>query len=172
MTTSPPLQKFAPPQRTSSLPPPLHVSSKPASPSPSISGSSSRVDSPIPTSTPSATAAFKATYRPGFQPKGVYRPLTDEFLASRKRSRDAGRIELTRLERRFEKLVDLHFSTEDINVKGKEKPAPAPVLQRRTSSFFEDLSDLRSKSATELWRGVLESRAAAANGGKGDIRGK
>lgn len=170
MIVSPPLQKFAPPQRTSSLPPP-QVPSKPASPSPSISASSSRVDSPIPTSTPSAAAAFKTTYRPGFQPKGVYRPLTDDFLASRKRSRDAGRIELTRLERRFEKLVDLHFSTEDSSVKGKEKSAPAPALQRRASSFFEDLSDLRSKSATELWRGVLESRAAAANGGKGDIRG-
>ncbi|KAL5532683.1 PEP7 [Sanghuangporus sanghuang] len=162
----------------------------------SISATSSRVQSPslmphntpsfstssttsIP-STPTSTGTYKAVYRPGFQPKGVYRPLTDEFLALRKRARDRGRIELTRLERRFEKLVDLHFSPpksgeEDAVMKGREKSSNgsgvmAPGLARRASSFFEDLGDLKGKSATELWRSVLESRAAAANGGKGDIR--
>ncbi len=111
-------------------------------------------------------------YRPGFQPKGVYRPLTDDFLAVRKEKREVGRVERTRLERRLEKLVDLHFSREDEKIgKGKEKSAP-PVVARRASSFFDiDFNDLRSKSASDIWRGVLESRTAAANGGKGDTRG-
>ncbi|KAL5529681.1 hypothetical protein ACEPAG_5666 [Sanghuangporus baumii] len=161
----------------------------------SILATSSRVQSPSPIpyntpssassvtsvpSTPTSTGTHKAVYRPGFQPKGVYRPLTDEFLALRKHARDRGRIELTRLERRFEKLVDLHFSPpkageEDAAIKGKEKSSNgsgimAPGLVRRASSFFEELGDLKGKSATELWRSVLESRAAGANGGKGDIR--
>ncbi|KAL5489842.1 PEP7 [Sanghuangporus weigelae] len=197
-----------PPSPAPPAPPPKSTSpSLSASPSPgtgptssaasqSISATSSRVQSPSPLpyntptfsassttsvpSTPTSTGMYKAVYRPGFQPKGVYRPLTDEFLALRKRARDRARIELTRLERRFEKLIDLHFSPskageEDVAIKGKEKSSNgsgvmAPGLARRASSFFEELGDLKGKSATELWRSVLESRAAAANGGKGDIR--
>ncbi|KAH8116909.1 FYVE zinc finger-domain-containing protein [Phellopilus nigrolimitatus] len=136
-----------PPQRTSSLPPPPPP--KPISPSPTPSSVSS----------PRTTPSTSTVYRPGFQPKG--------------QAREIGRVERTRLERRFEKLVDLHFSdsTESQangnSMKGKEKPP----LSRRASSLFElDFNDLRTKSASELWRGVLESRAAAANGGKGVIR--
>lgn len=59
-----------------------------------------------------------------------------------------------------------------MSVKGKEKVAP-PSPMRRASTLFEriDFNDLRTKSASELWKGVLESRVNAANGGKGDVRG-
>lgn len=96
-------------------------------------------------------------------------------MSLRKKARDAGRVELTRLERRFEKLIELHFPRPDIveKEKGKEKEVKAehPSMARRASSFFEDLGELRTKSPSELWRGVLESRTAATSGGKGDIRG-
>ena len=173
-------QPVRPPQRTSSLPPPPPpASTKPIPPSPTTSSVTSRVQSPVPsalsTSTSTSTpVSYKTVYRPGFQPKGVYRPLTDDFIACRKRVRDTGRIELTRLERRFEKLIDLHFSPDDphSSLKGKEKPSPAPSISRRASSFFEDLGDLKSKSASDIWRGILDSRVTSTNGGKGDIRGR
>ncbi|THH08176.1 hypothetical protein EW145_g2887 [Phellinidium pouzarii] len=167
---------FVPPQRTSSLPPPLLP--KQTSPSPPSSSLSLRIQSPVPQTMPStststthsAASTNKAAYRPGFQPRGVYRPRTDDFLSLRMRASEVGRVERTRLERRFEKLVDLHFSAStdsDTDAKGKEKPLPT----RRMSSLFElDFSDIRTKSTSELWKGILESRAASANGGKGDIR--
>ena len=81
--------------------------------------------------------------------------------------------------------MDLHFpkpgtvesekgGAGDANsTKGKEKAGKQqPSMTKRASSFFEDLGELRTKSASELWRGVLESRTGAANGGKGDIRGE
>ena len=92
---------------------------------------------------------------------------------------DTPGIERTRLERRFEKLVDLHFRSPEANekdgsatpVKGKSRAVPHPM--RRASSLFElDINDLKNKSASELWRGVLENRAAATGRSKGDIRGQ
>ncbi|KIM87520.1 hypothetical protein PILCRDRAFT_815045 [Piloderma croceum F 1598] len=113
-----------------------------------------------------------APYRPGFQPKGVYRPLTEEFASLRKTYRDVGRIERTKLERRLEKLIQLHFSSEAekaAQLQQKQRPAAATVENRRASSFFDlDLSDLRNLDAGELWRGVLQSQAV--QGGKADIR--
>ncbi|KAI5117662.1 hypothetical protein M0805_008892 [Coniferiporia weirii] len=176
-SVDPPYETYVPPQRTSSLPPSIPSKSTSTSPIPT-SLSSARIQSPNAQITQSASGStvnsavstYKAVYRPGFQPKGVYRPRTDDFIMLRTRARDVGRVERTRLERRFEKLVDLHFSgTSDstVNAKGKEKIPQS----RRASSLFElDFNDLRTKSASELWKGVLESRAAAANGGKGDIR--
>lgn len=165
--------------------PPLTAPTSLPSPSPppaaaSSSALSPRMRSPVHTTTPTTPTASssRAIYRPGFQPKGVYRPLTDDFLEIRRQKREVGRVERTRLERRLEKLIELHFPCEDgkekgdAGAKGKEKQAP-PAVARRSSSFFDiDFNELRSKSATDIWRGVLESRAAAANGGKGDIRGK
>lgn len=68
-------------------------------------------------------------YRPGFQPKGMYRVRTDEFVAARARRKQGGRpdsiqssndgggessksrseLESQRLERRLEKLLSLHY---------------------------------------------------------------
>ena len=58
------------------------------------------------------------------------------------------------------------------SLKGKEKPS-LQRQSRRASSFFEiDFEDLRTKSASELWRGIVENRAASASGGKNAIRGR
>ncbi len=142
--------------------------------------------------TPRTTAS--TPYRPGFQPKGVYRPRTDEFLEMRRTRSDVGRVERTRLERRLEKLVNLHFPHPSLDTaepgrkeKGKESQnattrrqgsasstaISAPSISRRASSFFEiDVASLRGKTAGDLWRGVVTSTQATAGGGGGktDIR--
>ncbi|KAI0332118.1 hypothetical protein GY45DRAFT_1299787 [Cubamyces sp. BRFM 1775] len=110
-----------------------------------------------------------APYRPGFQPRGVYRPRTDEFIEARKHSRDVGRIERTRLERRLEKLINLHFPPP--GQRKEESAEHRPMQQnRRASSFWDiDFSDLKNKSAGDLWREVLQTQASS-QGGKNDIR--
>ncbi|KAH9934700.1 FYVE zinc finger-domain-containing protein [Fomitopsis serialis] len=118
-----------------------------------------------------SVARSPAPYRPGFQPKGVYRPRTDEFIEARKSSRDVGRTERTRLERRLEKLINLHFPSESQRLKekpsGDQRPTPRP--NKRLSSIFEmDFSELRSKSATDLWKEVVQPQVIP--GGKNDIR--
>ena len=95
----------------------------------------------------------------------MYRPRTDEFAEARKSKRNAGKIEQTRLERRLEKLINLHFSEPSEKPKA---PQPPPVRQRK-SSLFKDLSDLRGKSASELWKDMITSQA---QGEKNDIRGE
>ncbi|QRV99991.1 Zinc finger, FYVE-type protein [Ceratobasidium sp. AG-Ba] len=105
--------------------------------------------------TSAATAAQKpAPYRAGFQPKGVYRHRTEEFEAARAKRSDAKRSEEKRLTRRLEKLIDLHFSSKS------EKTAP-PANRRASSIFDLDLNDFKNKSANELFRGVVETKAAA-----------
>ncbi|KAM5534103.1 hypothetical protein V8D89_012284 [Ganoderma adspersum] len=119
-------------------------------------------------SAPRTPARSPAPYRPGFQPKGVYRPRTDEFVEARNQSRDLGRIERTRLERRLEKLINLHFPPP--GQRKAETPEPRPVKEnRRASSFWDlDLSDLKNKSAGDLWREVVQSQASQS--GKDDVR--
>ncbi|TBU65620.1 FYVE-domain-containing protein [Dichomitus squalens] len=119
-------------------------------------------------STARTPARSPAPYRPGFQPKGVYRPRTDEFINARNRSRDAGRIERTRLERRLEKLINLHFPPPGQSKSEAAEPRPKHE-NRRASSFWDlDLSELRSKSAGDLWREVVQSQAS--QNGKNDVR--
>ncbi len=118
---------------------------------------------------PSASRApgrSSAPYRPGFQPKGVYRPRTDEFVEARNQNRDAGRVERTRLERRLEKLINLHFPPP--GQRKQETSEPRPMQQNRRASSFWDL-DLKNKSAGDLWREVVQSQGSQI--GKNDIRG-
>ncbi|EIM90120.1 uncharacterized protein STEHIDRAFT_74653 [Stereum hirsutum FP-91666 SS1] len=128
------------------------------------------------TSTPTRVSAAprqSAPYRPGFQPKGVYRPRTDEFLDARREKRDVDRVERTRLERRLEKLITLHFS--EHKPANKEKAAetekrPNTMAIRRASSIFDfNIRDLRNMDAGDLWRGVVTSQTPAP-GSKADIR--
>ena len=147
--------------------PPVH--SLPSSASPSLTPTIS-TSSAFP-SAPRTPARSPAPYRPGFQPKGVYRPRTDEFVEARNQSRDVGRIERTRLERRLEKLINLHFPPP-----GQRKTEALAKLRaakedgRRASSFWDlDLSDLKNKSAGDLWREVVQSQAS--QNGKDDVRG-
>ena len=92
----------------------------------------------------------------------MYRPLTDEFLEVRRSRRDFGRVEQTRLERRLEKLINLHFGEDS------DKGAVArPKQAKRMSSIWE--LDIRSMAPGDLWRGVVQNQSTV--GGKADIRG-
>lgn len=111
---------------------------------------------------PSASSSKHAPYRPGFQPRGIYRPLTDDFLAIRRSIRDGEgdggikRVERTKLERRLEKLITLHFpyhasemprgnSTEDL----RENRIPSSFLD------FRSLRSLNIHDAGDLFRGIV-----------------
>ena len=77
----------------------------------------------------------------------------------------------TRLERRLEKLINLHFPSESQKLKEKPEQRPPPRPNKRLSSIFEmDFSELRSKSASDLWREVVQSQVTPGSG-KNDIRG-
>ena len=126
-----------------------------------------------------------APYRPGFQPRGLYRSLTDDFLAIRKAKRDGDsvtglkRIERAKLERRLEKLILLHFphiaGSHDTKEgsRSEERPSLRTVGrdQRRTSSFFDfqSFNHLSLHSPGEIWKGVI---AGGLDSTKADIRGK
>lgn len=121
-----------------------------------------------------------APYPKGFQPKGATRHLTDNFLALRRLKRDGQgdegrvmRIEKAKLERRLEKLINLHFpvpgSTEEKEQQLREKSSPNKSLNRRASSFFdfESIKTKKLSDATDLWRGVVTGNQDKAR----DIRG-
>lgn len=83
---------------------------------------------------------------------------------------DIGRVERTRLERRLEKLINLHFPHPDKAEDQAANMRPSATQNRRMSGFFDiDISTLKGKSAGDLWRGVVQSQAA---GVKNDIRGE
>ncbi|KAI0082788.1 hypothetical protein K474DRAFT_1654961 [Panus rudis PR-1116 ss-1] len=178
-STSPPAATFvAPPPRTSSLAIPPAPPPKAVSPTLTASQTSqSQTQTPYSASPASSSVSLPATkqpvralapYRPGFQPKGVYRPRTDEFLEARRVSRDKGRVERARLERRLEKLINLHFPPPG---KEKEKDSlhPRPNTQNRRQSSFFDLTfqDLKSKSMSDIWKEAIQP---VATGGKSDTR--
>ncbi|KDQ11711.1 hypothetical protein BOTBODRAFT_35144 [Botryobasidium botryosum FD-172 SS1] len=142
--------------RTLTPTPPVSVPTPPPRPASSQalsvphSAPVSAAPSPPPKDAPSRTTP--APYRPGFQPKGVYRPRTDEFNAARSNLSQGRLVEERRLERRLEKLIDLHFSPDNLYDKKLAN-------SRRSSSTFS-LSDIASKNPGEIWRGVLESKRA------------
>lgn len=122
-----------------------------------------------------------APYRPGFQPKGVYRPLTDDFISLRilkhggeGDAKGRKKVERTKLERRLEKLIVLHFSSPSDEDKSKD-PISArkrpPPGNRRASSFFDfdSLKNISINNSSGLWRGVVSG--GLNDGGKQDIRG-
>lgn len=149
-------------------------SSSPAASTPALPSTSSAPASSSAHTRTSTPARSAAPYRPGFQPKGVYRPRTDEFAEYRRKRADEGRIERTKLERRLEKLIALHFPVEnaiekgvgarkdEVGVNGKGRG----VEKRRASSFFN--LDLKNMDAGELWKGVLQSQMI--QGSNGDTR--
>ncbi|KAF9228723.1 hypothetical protein BS17DRAFT_690658 [Gyrodon lividus] len=141
-------------------PPPKTVS--PASTSLSISPATSPSISNPPL--PSVATRSSAPYRPGFQPKGVYRPRTDEFFEARKAKSDNTRIERTKLERRLEKLINLHFPV----VGNESKEAKKTTTEHRKRSTLFDLELTRHMDVSEILKGVLQLQAL--QGEKGDIR--
>ncbi|KAJ7739678.1 FYVE zinc finger-domain-containing protein [Mycena maculata] len=148
------LTTVGPPARTSSLT--AQPVSPPMSRVPSSIPSRQTTPAPTPSSAPPSPSTLtpprqaSAPYRPGFQPKGVYRPRTDEFIAHRKAhavSAGYASAERTKLERRLEKLVALHFTEEEKVATGPgvgRRPGLAPTANtnRRASSFFD--LDLKS----------------------------
>ncbi|GJE95157.1 FYVE-domain-containing protein [Phanerochaete sordida] len=147
----------------------LRPCTTPVAPAISPAPSTSSVTAVSGRATPGSRTRTPAPYRPGFQPKGVYRPRTDEFLEARKQNGDKDRVERTRLERRLEKLISLHFPHPDVKEKRKEQTLSRPqaAQNRRASSFFDiDIASLKGKSAGDLWKGVVQAQA----GGKNDIR--
>ncbi|KAK7035729.1 FYVE-type domain-containing protein [Favolaschia claudopus] len=172
---STPLNADAVAASLASVTPPMRTSSLAASPTPSTSISRansydpSRQTSPAPTPVPLSPstqnpprATTSAPYRPGFQPKGVYRPRTDEFIAHRKaHAITAGyaSADRTKLERRLEKLIALHFPEEGKSTTGVgRRPGIAPNVDtgRRASSFF----DLDIKSILSGGSGKEDVRSA------------
>ncbi|KAL1729263.1 FYVE zinc finger-domain-containing protein, partial [Schizophyllum commune] len=171
------LPEDARPTSAASSPTPLRAPTSPQHPAISLSvPTSPRLASPGASraSTPQSInkplpPTRAAPYRPGLQPKGVYRPRTDEFLAHRKIAHDGNpsvpgqeshkRIERTKLERRLEKLIALHFPPPGA-AQDEKASLKAPNNLRRRSSLFD--MDFRSMSfsdaSSELLRGVLESR--------------
>jgi rabenosyn-5 len=147
---------------TSSVSPPVSVQRTPSETPSHTPAASSPATSPSPSSVriTSTLVRSSAPYRPGFQPKGVYRPLTDDFLEVRRSHRDSGRVEQTRLERRLEKLINLHFG----EVTDKRALAQ-PKQVKRMSSIWE--LDIRKPG--DLWRGVIQSQVVS--GSKADLRG-
>nr|GAT59663.1 predicted protein [Mycena chlorophos] len=141
------LAVVAPPQRTSSLQAVVTPASISRASSSQTTRSRQTSPTPVPPSpsalsppqTPFSSKQASAPYRPGFQPKGVYRPRTDEFIAHRQAhaiSAGYASAERTKLERRLEKLIALHFPEEG---KSKQRPGLAATQQqnRRASSFFD-----------------------------------
>ncbi|KAF9052669.1 FYVE zinc finger-domain-containing protein [Panaeolus papilionaceus] len=156
------LPRVSSPSRLPSLPlPPIEF---PTSPSPNVlSPSSSQQSRQSQTSIDKPTKsapAMSAPYRAGFQPRGVYRPLTDEFLQTRRAKRDGDgekrlqRVERTKLERRLEKLVDLHFPKDP---PAKSSSSKRPSELKRPSSIFS-LRSLTMEDASEFWRGVVSGK--------------
>uniref|UniRef100_A0A0W0F3S0 FYVE-type domain-containing protein n=1 Tax=Moniliophthora roreri TaxID=221103 RepID=A0A0W0F3S0_MONRR len=183
-TTIPsPLSRPPPQEHPVSSPPPSAVS-QPSSPAPAAPTPVPSAKSPTPRTSarsPQSKNHVQTPYRPGFQPKPSYRHRTDEFIAARHATRDGKteggtgmgekRIERTKLERRLEKLIALHFPDENGR---RARPAIVPVQkqERRASSIFDmSLSDLRasmsfdsSSGGSGLWKGVV------GGGAKNDMR--
>jgi rabenosyn-5 len=82
-------------------------------------------------------------------------------------------MERTKLERRLEKLIALHFPVENsvekgLNVRKDEVSVNGRGVEKRRASSFFNL-DLKNMDAGELWKGVLQSQMI--QGSNGDTRG-
>ncbi|KAF8078070.1 FYVE zinc finger-domain-containing protein [Lyophyllum atratum] len=161
------------------LPPPIQATQSTSSAHVANTATSSSNGSLPPSNRP--TQRTQAPYRPGFQPKGLYRPLTDDFIAIRRLKRDGEgeggkgpgmkRVERTKLLRRLEKLIHLHFppstanNVANVESIGRVKKRPRtgggsevdiPTVNRRASSFFDfDIRNISISDAGGLWRGVV-----------------
>lgn len=163
-----------PPPAPPPKPAPTRAPTQPQGPPPV---NSPAVTSPLPARPSQHVPRSPAPYRPDFQPRGVYRQRTDDFIEARRRTRDSGRIERTRLERRLEKLINLHFPNphhenhrNSLQVSNGRVDDKSSKQIRRSSSIFDfNFSDLKHKSAADLWKDVIQSQASS--GSKVDTRG-
>ncbi|KAJ3854953.1 FYVE zinc finger-domain-containing protein [Lentinula lateritia] len=173
----PPSSNLGPPPLTSSVSgvaSPSRTLTPPPPPAPTVIVTSPSHESRItsitspthiftsPSLPPTSKSPSKAPYRPGFQPTGLTRFRTDEFLIARKLAREGPggpgegigtnekRIERTKLERRLEKIIALHFpETADsgkVRVKKEEKGTRGGQEKERE----KDSVDLKSLSGNRM----------------------
>lgn len=95
-------------------------------------------------------------YRTGFQPKGVSRPRTEEFMIARNRRRGAVELEEQRMERRLAKLAAIHCSA--LAGEYGSNVAPSAGFFLRGSSGILDL--FQSKQDSENQRRLQRLRAS------------
>ena len=133
-------------------------------------------DKPLPSIQQTSSPRKLAPYRPGFQPMGVRRHLTDDFLEIRRIKRDGEgpggmkRVERTKLERRLEKLIILHFPEREHEEKARPGPRPLANVNRRASIFdFGSLKNMNLNDAGSLWKGIVASNVI--DSAKNDLRG-
>jgi len=133
-------------------------------------------DKPLPSIQPTSSPRRLAPYRPGFQPLGVRRHLTDDFLEIRRMKRDGvgpgdmKRVERTKLERRLEKLIILHFPEREHEEKARPGPRPLANGNRRASIFdFGSLKRMSLNDAGGLWKEIVTSNVM--DSAKNDLRG-
>ncbi|KAL7417929.1 FYVE zinc finger-domain-containing protein [Mrakia frigida] len=109
----------------------------------------------------------KTLYRAGFQPKGVWRARTGEFVEVRMRREEGRRGEERRLGRRLEKLIELHFSPVKAPVVPPPPPPPKAPPRRSSSAFSLDFESL--KNPGDLWRGLKERSVSTSSGLGGNV---
>ena len=108
-----------------------------------------------PSRSSSAHASSSRTpYMPGFQPSGVYRPRTEQFVDLRAKHGEGRRLEYGRIARRLEKLVHLHF-LDPSTTTSSVVAAPAPTA--KLASLTQSVIKSRSISASDLWSTVRQS---------------
>ena len=130
----------------------------------------------------SAASRLSIPYRPGFQPRGVLRYLTDDFLALRTLKRDGAdntggmkRVERNKLERRLEKLIDLHFPSRPLDtttstLKRRQGSGIAKEIRRTASIFDLDAyKNINLRDAGDFWKNILTS--SLGDNSKPDKRG-
>ena len=140
----------------------------PAIPSPVSKSSSLKSDVSTPNKPTPSVSRKQVPHLPGFQPGGVVRVLTDDFLSARRMKREAEgeggmkRVERTKLERRLEKIINLHFPFQPDSNRSRdgldEKSRPSGDNEhRRASSIFDfqTLKHINFNDANGLWKGVV-----------------
>ena len=97
----------------------------------------------------STTTARRAPYRSGFQPKGVVRYRTDDFVALREKHRKIVELDDQRMERRMEKLLGI-YSSKFEHESGIDVPVPSSSWLRHGSFVLDVLYSKQEKDMHRL----------------------
>lgn len=149
--------------------------------------------SPGPSSSNALSGPSRTPYRPGFQPKGVSRSRTEEFVVvrlGREERREGRRGEEKRLARRLDKIIALHFTPRSVLDEREVKKSKTAVEgerrrkeerpkghHRRESSLVDDLL-VEGKSPRDVWKSWKERSFSGSNNNlnalseNGDEKGK
>ncbi len=99
-----PLSSVSPSPKPLDAPLPQMLPTSTPSPPPAMVASTPPSTTSLVPAEPKLAIRVKTPYRPGFQPKGVYRHLTEEFCALRDSGTNQRKSEERRIERRLEKV--------------------------------------------------------------------